>query len=186
MCLIPQTFRRASWNADPFLVPSKQGGKKIGSRRTKLYKPQPSRDCYDVFLNLSTCVLCVCCHKYYREVQLPLAPQFLIPTITSVFMTLHWKDGALPVDDLMALNSEPLVQSSRWWQNCLFAIWSSNYGLTYHSISHVWGTMGGFIPKRDIETRCTSIWMWSSSHDSWTYFSLFKLLFWSCCTLIVH
>lgn len=157
MCLIPQTFRRASWNDDPFLVPSKQGGKKIGSRRTKLYKPQPSRDCYDVFLNLSTCVLCVCCHKYYREVQLPLAPQFLIPTITSVFMTLHWKDGALPMDDLMELNSDPLVQSSRWWQNWLFAMWSSNYGLTYHSISHVRGTMGGFIPNRDIETRCTSI-----------------------------
>lgn len=61
-------------------------------------------------LNLSTCVLNVCSHKYCGEVERPLPQQFIIPTIGSVFMTPHWKNSAFPADDLKMVNLRWLVQ----------------------------------------------------------------------------
>lgn len=92
-------------------------------------------------LNLSTCVLSVCCHKYCREMERPLAQQFIIPTIGSILMTHHWKDGALPEDDLITPNPWWLVQLSGCWQNWIFSMRSSNYGYKYHSVSHAGETM---------------------------------------------
>lgn len=92
-------------------------------------------------LNLSTYVLSVCCHKYCREMERPLAQQFIIPTIGSILMTHHWKDGALPEDDLITPNPWWLVQLSGCWQNWIFSMRSSNYGYEYHSVSHAGETM---------------------------------------------
>lgn len=85
-------------------------------------------------LNLSTCVLNVFCHKYCGEVERPLALQFIIPTIRSVFMTPHWKDGALPQDELMTLNPPWLVLLSGCWQNQKLSLPSADHGHTYHSV----------------------------------------------------
>lgn len=134
----------------PSQSPPKNDGKKFGSRRTELCSgigtAQTAAFMGTVMmcklLNLSTCVLNVCCHKYCAEVERPLARQFIIPTIGSVFMTPHWKNGGLPEDDLMTLNPPWLVQLSGWWQNWLFSMRSSNYGYTYHSVSHAGETIG--------------------------------------------
>lgn len=86
MCLIPPDFflYRASWNVDP----SKYDGRNLAADRgrTAARELEPLRPQAFVgivmvceLLNLSTCVLDVCGRKYWREMELPVAPQFIIP-----------------------------------------------------------------------------------------------------------
>lgn len=73
-------------------------------------------------LNLSTCVLNVCCHKYCGEVERPLPQQFIIPTIGSVFMTPHWNNSAFPADDLKMVNLCFSYGVADWSRYILYAI----------------------------------------------------------------
>lgn len=162
--LSPKLFLELLEMLTPFSDPSKYDSKNLAADWTKpcsrIGRVQTAAFVGIVtmckLLNLSTCVLSVCCHKYWGEMELPLAPQFIILTIRSVFMTPHWKDGALPKDDLMMLNPPRLVRLSGRWANWPCSLRSSNYEYTYHSVSHAGETIGKFRSKMRRTKRTTS------------------------------
>ena len=83
MFLLPQAFPRASWNVD---LSENDGKKNLAAARTPCWGAGAAQTAAFVgivmeceLLNLSTCVLNVCSRKYWREMELPVAPQFIIP-----------------------------------------------------------------------------------------------------------
>lgn len=126
-----QTFHRASWNVDPPPQTTRRMTvKKFGSRHTRtllrkleLYEPQPSWGplwCVSCWIYLHVSSMFAAVNTAERWIERPLARQFIIATIGSVFMTSHWTDGAFPEGDLTMLNPRWLVQLSGCWLNWIY------------------------------------------------------------------
>lgn len=118
-----QTFHRASWNVDPpppqtthrMMVKIWLQTYQTLLRKLELYEPQLSWGplwCVSCWIYLHVSSMFAAINTVERWIERPLARQFIIATIGSVFMTSHWKDGAFPEDDLTMLNPRWLVQLS--------------------------------------------------------------------------